>query len=381
MRRGLGRCWRRRSAHLALLVTLLAATTPRSADATPELGGAQDAAKRRLVSVKVAGEPASVAAVLEVLRERGSGDDLETTFEVVPATDRASIVTPGPPNDHQLARIWIDLTGHDSERDPITLYVVDGPWERVLVRPVVRHENPEITWEEIGHIVELALGALRAGESIGVGRAAAREQLLPAPPVDARSPGTEPRPPIPPVASTTPWKLRGGGFYSMTAYGAGLEVASGLGGMLELHARSRKLEYGGTLTAEYHLPSVVDRGSALVRLHGGSFHALASGAYALGEHHQLVLGAGGGVELVHARGSNIELDNVRFVDGDLDAIPTARALARYGHTTSSLRLFAGVGIDVPLRKTRYVLSRENAPVVLFEPWLVRPFLLIGLETN
>jgi hypothetical protein len=365
-------------------VSVLGATTPTSAGAAPHDVAAAGQAKRRLVSVKVAGDPTSVAAVLDVLRERDGGGDVETTFEVVPAIDRASIVTPGAPNDRQLARIWIDLTepsAHVNEPEPVTLYVVDGPWERVLVRPVVRHANPEITWEEIGHIVELALGALRAGETIGVGRDIAQAQLFPSPPPNPRpSDGEPPRRGAPPPAVERAWKIRGGGFYSTTAYGSGLELASGLGALLEGHARTRKLEYGVTLTAEYHFPSTVDRGAAMIRFDGGALHALASGAYFLGDRHQLLLGVGGGLELVHARGSSSELDNVRFIDRGLDLIPTARALARYGYSTSSLRLFAGVGVDVPLTNSRYLLSK-GAPVVLFEPWSVRPFLMIGLETN
>ncbi|MBX3210317.1 MAG: hypothetical protein KF764_35120, partial [Labilithrix sp.] len=131
---------------------------------------------RRLVSVKIAGDRAQVAAVLDVLRERVA--ETTATFEVVPEIDRASIVTPGARDDRQLARIWVDLSeppGRTNEQAPVMLYVVDGAWERVLIRPVARQENPEVTWEELGHIVELALRALSAGESIGVGRAVARE--------------------------------------------------------------------------------------------------------------------------------------------------------------------------------------------------------------
>jgi hypothetical protein len=337
--------------------------------------------ERRLVSVQIAGDAASVDAVLAVLREREGGS--ETTFEIVPAIDRASVVTPGPPNARQLARIWIDLTvppGRESEPPPITIYVVDGPWERVLVRPVVRQPNAEITWEEIGHIVELAVDALRAGESIGV----AREQLLPppSPPPTAPSPIATETPPIAPApAPARPWKLRGGGFYSATAYGSGFELASGPGAMLELQTQRPKLELGGALTGEYRFPSRVDRGSATVHFEGGALHALANAAFVLGARHQLGLGLGGGVELVQAHSSSIKLDNVRFFGTEMQTIPTTRALARYTLTTSSVRLFAGLGVDVPLRRPRYLLTREDAPVVLFEPWAVRPFVLLGIETN
>jgi hypothetical protein len=151
--------------------------------------------------------------------------------------------------------------------------------------------------------------------------------------------------------------------------------------VLELQAQQPKFEFGGALTAEYRFPSRVDRGSATVHFEGGAFHALANAAFVLNAHHQLGLGVGGGVELVQAHSSSIKLDNVRFFGTELQTIPTTRALARYALTTSSVRVFAGIGLDVPLRRPRYLLTREDAPVVLFEPWAARPFVLLGIETN
>lgn len=387
--------WRlKASAAVVISVASTFAVAPASAHAHGRAtAGGDEPAKRTLVSVKIAGDRASASAVLDVLRERIGSVEAEASFEVVPSIDRESIVTPGPPNDRQLARVWIDLTeppGRAGEHDPVTLYVVDGPWERVLVRPVTRQTNPEVTWEEIGHIVELALGALRAGESIGVGRAVAREQLLPAteppppprPPRADRPPRRRPRPPPP----GPEMKLRGGAYYATTAYGAGLELASGPGAIFEVHANhprwlGGKLELGATFSGEYRFPSTVDRGSAVVRFEGASINALASAAYTIVGPHQVLVGVGGGAELVHARGESPGLNNVRFVDGNLDPIPSGRVLARYAWMTPTIRIFAGAGLDLPLRNPRYLLSRENEPVVLFEPWVVRPFLLLGLETN
>ncbi|MBX3210116.1 MAG: hypothetical protein KF764_34110, partial [Labilithrix sp.] len=168
---------------------------------------------------------------------------------------------------------------------------------------------------------------------------------------------------------------------SVSAYGDGLELASGPGAMLEVHTRGRRFDYGGTLTGEYRLPSTVERGGAVVGFSGGAVHAMASGSYALAPRHHLLFAAGGGLEIVRVQGSSSELANVRFVDGTTDPIPTARALARYSYATPVLRLFAGLGVDAPLRNPRYLLSRGGDSVVLFEPWDLRPFVMLGLETN
>jgi hypothetical protein len=389
-----GRSERRgRSAFVAIVVSALGATTPALAgvnQARANSPSPAEQARRKLVTVKLAGDASSVAAVLDVLRERVGGSASETSFEVVPAVDRESIVTPGPPNDEQLARIWIDLTetrGREHAPQPVTLYVVDGPWERVLVRPVTRQANPEVTWEEIGHIVELALGALRAGESIGVGRAVARVQLLPAAePTPAASSAPMPDRPTPPPTPSNDRivAVRGGILFSTLSYGHG-ELASGPGGVLELqahsHAFGRPLEYGAMLTGEYRFPSSVDRGRAVVRFEGAAFHAMANATLSLTPEHHLGFALGGGTELVSARGGSSNLANIHFVDGNVDAIPAARALARYSWVASSVRLFAGIGADVLLRSPRYLLSRVNEPVVLFEPWTVRPFMMLGIETN
>lgn len=369
----------------ALLAALVFALPLRNVEADSERAPARGEAERRLVSVTIAGEPASVAAVLDVLRERAADAGVEATFETVPAIDRASVVTPGAPNDRQLARIWIDLTlaaPEGEEPAPITLYVVDGSWERVLVRPIRRHANLEITWEEVGHIVELAMGALRAGESIGVGRAVAREQLLPSPPPSVLPTMSEPPSTANPPPSAAPiWRLGGGGFYAVSAYGDGLELATGPGLLLGLSARRRGLELGGMLTAEYRLPSSVEHGSARLLFEGGAVHALASGAVSVNERSQLLLGVGAGVEIVHARGTSSDRDNVRFRGGELETVPVTRLILRYAFATPPLRLFAGIGADAPFRRPRYLLSRDDAPVVLFEPWFVRPFILIGVETD
>ena len=384
---------RRPRAFAVILLSVVAGVTlcTERADAretTMARFAAAESARRRLVSVKIAGDTASVAAVLEVRRERTGGSEPVSALEGVPPIDRAISVTPGPPNERQLARIWIDLReppGRANEREPVTLYVVDGAWERVLVRPVTREANPEVTWEEIGHIVELALGALRAGESIGVGRAVAREQLLPTPEPPPPPPPRAPEAPRPAPAPTArnPWRphVRAGAFYSVSTYGPGLELASGPGAVLQVHSESGRLDFGTTLTAEYRFPSTVDRGAAVVTFEGGALHAMASSAYSFNKRHQLSLGLGGGVELVNVTGASTQLESLRFVDGDLDVIPAARILTRYSHAASTFRLFAGAGVDVTFRNLRYLLSRGDNSLILFEPWVARPFLLLGIETN
>ena len=108
---------------------------------------------------------------------------------------------------------------------------------------------------------------------------------------------------------------------------------------------------------------------------------MASGAYTFTKRHHLTVGLGAGVDLVNVTGASTQLETLRFVDGDIDAIPAARILTRYSHATSTFRLFAGAGVDVTFRNLRYLLSRGDDALILFEPWPARPFVLLGIETN
>jgi hypothetical protein len=279
--------------------------------------------------------------------------------------------------------LWIDL--RDPER--ITLYLVDGNRERVLVRHFTRHENPEVAREELGHVVELALAALRAGERIGVGREDARVQLVPAaaaPPVVVSPP---PRPEARAVPALPPkparLQVRAGAFVEGQAYGGGPELWTGLGVMGELRRKpeAARFGYGALLSGQYRFPARAEAGSTTMRFEGGAVHAMGVGTLAVSRPGEVALALGGGVDVLHAEALGDRAAEVRFADGHTRLVPTLRAVARYEHAIPSLRLFGGIGIDVPLSSTRYLLARQDGgTVVLFEAWGVRPFLVLGVQT-
>ena len=223
---------------------------------------------RHLVSVKVAGPPRATADVLDVLRERIGSARARHRSRRCPRMTEPAPSSPGASDEEQLGASRSNLAAEKgsagSTANGSTLYVVDGAWEHVLVRPVIRQANPEVTWEEIGHIVELALGALRAGESIG-GIALSR----------ARSPSCRRRlrwyfrrlrsrrrrcpPGVPLPRPTTGASPCAQALYSALDYGPALELTTGPGAVLELQAPltlfGRRFEYGGTVMGEYHFPS------------------------------------------------------------------------------------------------------------------------------
>lgn len=319
------------------------------------------------------------------MRERLAAADLEVSFTRAEAIDPAAVVTPTGAREDDLARLWIDLRG---EQD-VTLYLVDGAWERVLVRRFARRDNPEVLREELGHVIELAIVALRAGERIGVGRDEARAELAPAPPPPSpaavvpppEAPPAPPPSPAPraPAAST---RLHAGAFYETQAYAGGLELSSGPGIFGEVRARpgTGRLSYGGLVSVQYRLPSQGGDGETTMRFEGGALQLLAVGALAVSKPAELSLALGPGLELLDAEAQGARASEVRLAEGKTRVLPSVRALVRYEHAIPSLRLFAGLGIDVPFQSTRYLVARPTEAVVFFEAWAVRPFLLAGIET-
>ncbi len=331
------------------------------------------------VDVHLAGEPSSLEALEAVLRERLGGEGVRARFDRLAAVDPATVVTPGATSDEQLARIWIDLRGDER----FTVYIVDGAWERVLVRHLARRANPEVAFEEIGHIVELAVSALAAGERIGVVRDVARADLLEG---ESREGAPAFAPPPPRDVAAPPAReagrrvtVGGGAYWGASAYSGSLELASGPG--LVVDGRTpmvRRVELGGVVMGQLFLPSRAEARSATVRLTGFAVHALVEGTLALGARDALALGLGGGVQLERASAEGTPGAGVRFAEDVEVLVPSVRALVRYRHAWPWAGTFVGVGLDVPLRNTRYVLSRETDRQVLFEPWAARPFALAGI---
>lgn len=333
------------------------------------------------MTVALAGDPAAVGAVSDVLRERIAAQELAVAFETVPTVDPA-VVLGAPSKEEAFARAWIDLRGETQS----TLYLVDGKGERVLIRAFARQQNPEVTYEAIGHVVELAVTSLRAGALIGIGRDRARAELLP------ETPAPTPPAPTPPAAAAreapTPapaprgqTRFSGGVFYEAQAYG-GLDVWSGPGGLVEVRRRPARgrFSFGALAAAQYRLPAESETTrSPILRFEGAAASVLATGGVALSRPGELVLGLGPGLEALDVEARGDRAADVRLVAGDTQIAGLFRMLVRYEHALPGVRLTAGVGADVPFERTRYLIAGPTGATVLFEAWPVRPFFSFGIQ--
>ncbi|MBX3191747.1 MAG: hypothetical protein KF819_32455 [Labilithrix sp.] len=349
----------------------LAAPSARADDAAESV-----AVTARRVDVHLTGDALAIDGLTRVLRERLSDAGAEVAFQTADAIDAEAILAPPSADRAHLAHVWVDLAGEQG----LTVYVVDATSDRILVRRVARQDNPEVAWEGVGHIVELAVAALRAGERIGIERAAARRELLP-----AAEPSAPPAPPPPPprereIAVAPPVRkertLSPGLFYETLLLGDGPEPVTGPGAMLELTVPTRRLTLGGVASAQYRLPLVAAGDGAEVRLEGGAFRVLGSASFAVSKAGTLAVDLGPGLDVTAARA--IEGPLVRATSPSTSWSFVARAELRYSHDLRVVRVFATVGLDAAAQLRRYVLDRGSERVVAFEPWPIRPFASVGV---
>lgn len=295
------------------------------------------------------------------MHERLEPFEIDLRVDHVTSVDRGEVLHPGAVHEQDLARLWVDFGAEE-----VRLYLTDGPWKRVLERRFSRSENPEVSAEEVGHVAYAAVGALRAGRTIGV----AREELVPKPP--APPPPAQPELPPPPPPMPSPWRARAGLFWEGGAYANGPQLQSGPGVVvLGTHERDGRL-FGVQLSAQFRLSSRV---GDLV-FDGGALRAQAV-AGVRRKSMELSATLGPGLDLARA-----ELDVLGLqTNGRIsNVVPTLRAGAQIAWHTRWVRPFLAVGFDVLLARPRYLLEGPGGSSVLLSPWTLQPFVAFGATT-
>lgn len=345
------------------------------------IGGARPArAQSAKVDVVVAAAPSSEEQLVLVLTELLARlqVDLELRRETVilPAT----VVTPPTSPRPALARAFIDAT----QPNVALLYLVDGPWERVLVRRIaLDHGLDEVAREQLAHIVESSIRALAAGGTIGVTRAEASAELgIAPPPTAAPEPPAAPAP-LPPakprvvVLRTVPQRqtpsvdTRLGLGWGLAAWTPEVAVHGP-----ELGLRfsvGRRLAFGGGLLLQYRLQRRVQSELAGVGIEGVGLRATAHARYRLEPRFALLAAIGGG------------LDRETFQPrsgADTSVTLGTASMRSSGILTTSfgvelriagpLVLLADAGAEVDLAPDDYVVERATQIVTIAEPLRVRP---------
>jgi hypothetical protein len=314
------------------------------------------------VFVALAGPAAAVAAVREALVEPLSRAEVVARYAVVPAPTPGAIREAGS-DPRLLAAAVIDL---QPGRDAV-VYLVDVRAGRVLVRRVAAPWGTDaVAVEELAHIVAVSFRALKAGGRLGEGdevaELAARPAAVAAPPSRALLVGlglaglveswSSERVLVPAVAASLLLGSRASRWRNLWMMG-GAGATSVVDDPITLRMWSAGLAVLG-----------------LVRIAG-----VAPGPA------RAWLGLGPGLDLVHAGPSAGQRAGAEALQASLQAAPLARGALRGDlRATRRLVLYLALGCDLLLVKPRYLVSRQGRDQVMFEPWRLRPMLVLGAET-
>jgi hypothetical protein len=320
--------------------------------------------------VIAAGDEVAATRLAEALRDPARRVGVDARISRAPQVDPRQIIEPQPGAPAMLARVWIDL----ERAQRATLYLVDGSWERILVRHVALQAGlDEVAREELGLILRAALEGLLAGERIGIGREEARKTLAPRTP-PARAAEPEPPPDPGPVFEL-------GLLYEAQLFSSQHAVTHGPLAAVGLRGGDGDVAVGGALSGQLRLPLSVDGERAGLELGTWALRALVTVRIPVATRLSLRGGLGGGADIVDIEPRVRQGTGARTAEARYEAAAVARAQAGaewilFGGTSLS----AAVACEMDVVAQRYVdvHAGKNDPVL--SPFRVRPGLLLGITT-
>jgi hypothetical protein len=329
------------------------------------------------VEIVATGEPASTAALEEVIRELLDRLPVQLEWTIASAIDPRDVLERREVEEDVVARVWIDLS--DAERARI--YVANAGSDRFLVRFVpLEHGYDEVARESLGHIIESSVDALLAGGEIGVSREAAEVEVAEAMP-DRTPP---PRPIEAPVVRTATDRAEG----ARVSIGAAYQASALASDPLFLHGPAIFVAVGvprgwnvrplAWVGAQWVLPYDWSRISIGARFEGGGARA------ALGFETRvdpLVLFRGMiGIGIDLAWVTPWAQEPARARPAFLFAAPIAILGANFEIAIAGpLALAFGLSLEADLAGNHFDLqSDDGTSTAVLAPWPVRPALWLGL---
>lgn len=320
--------------------------------------------ERGTVEIHVAGTAVDRAWMLAHLAGMIEQLDVDVRYVELDRLAALDVLDPPAHPSAARARVWIDL----QQQARAKVYVVDAPWERVLVRPLqLAGGLDEVAAEEIGTIVESSVRALLEGGSIGIARERLIEELIPPQPDPIVEPTT---PPAPAPRFAAQLELTAG--YGATGWATDL-VQHGPLVQLGIAARRKSFSAGGRLEGRVVVPVRHDADAFALRLAGGGARALATIGWHVADRIALESAIGGGFELVtlHATPRTTSAEPFAARRNALGVLALAFGPAfELGRGRDRVLLRAQLGVDVVPHRLRYVTADSDA--VLLAPWIVRP---------
>jgi hypothetical protein len=319
--------------------------------------------------------PEAANAVRADLEDLLSRRGLAARYRQLSAVDRDEVLRPAAEAPCALACIWIDLGVAKPTR--AFVYLSATASAQVVIRSLPLPSGvDEVAREEVAQIVATSVEALRAGRPLPV---AATGTDLPLPKAVRAAPPTAP------PAPRTLWLAGlGGGVAHEGASSFALPVASL---SLVVGAERRALTPALWVSAGA-FSGDVDGAPVALRFRGAELSALATlGTSATdGELRRRVVarvGLGPGVELRDVTPSAAgDAAGVALAPARLDASAFVRAAARLEiRIVEPVGLFVAAACDVRVVSRRYTVDRDGMIDALFEPNLLRPSLVVGLDAR
>lgn len=319
-----------------------------------------------VIDVVIAAAYASDAsAIREDLEEMLGRMGVTARYREATTIDPKQVLTPDPEAPPALARAWLDLAAAGPDR--AVVYLADTKWQRVLVRHVgLTAGLDEVARQEVSVIVASSVDALRSGGGLGVAREG--DVILQAEP--------------------SPFPSRGRGLWMTAGLSAGAARWSEAQGAVPTLGLSATLGLGQRrpeptlwITAAYH-GTTASGDPVSLRLRGGSLAVL--GLVGFGARRTSIrAGFGPGVEVTNAEPqlvgapTGVELDPARWVPGAF-----VRAAVRVDYRPSpGTVLYLAAACDVEVATSRYLITRSGSTEPVFAPSLLRPAVMLGLETR
>jgi len=324
--------------------------------ALPRAGTAEE---RQRINAVLAGDPAAIEKVIAVLR--GSLDRQGLDLVAVSAARIDALDVARFPLDRSssgpVANLWLDLTASQP-----TIYLLDMGSGLVYARPLPIHADPDmVELELIRLVVDSSVEAILKGRALGVSRDEFERSLAP-PPVPSPAPAPAPMP----VSPVPRWGITVG--YSGTMLSTD-SVAHGP----ELGAERRWPRLRLDVTLAQHLPQTVTRADAGMRLLSSGIRIVAAFPTAITSHLSASFGLGAGVDATHVAPNGNGAQPAFWVTD-----PLVRAIATLEHAFGDAVVSAGIGVDLDLLATRYLVALSDGTRVLWTPWRWRPFAVMRL---
>jgi hypothetical protein len=333
------------------------------------------------VAIVIAAEPEQAALLASVVVDPLNRLGISVSLLQATRIDPATVITPQRGGSSPLARVFIDAT----QGDVAIVYLVDATWERILVRRLLLERGlDEVAREELAHIVEASVLALRAGGRIGVTREQASRELG----VDAKV-AAEPVIRLETVQKSPPTSLPRQ--RTMRRTPARLELRAGLGWGLvawtqhvlaqgpdlrfDVSTAQERLTWGAAIAAQYRLHREVEAEPVGVGVSGAALRLLGRGRYRSEPHFALIGELGGGFDYERFEPLAASTPRVSLSPAGGRVSPLVCGLVGL-EVELERRVWLSVrgGVEVDIAPEDYVVLHNGQILPIAEPLRARPLL-------